>query len=147
MTSNGKSAAKNNRADGKRLSWKTVGLVLLALVSIGLYGVRTAKGDRYAPGTDDRASAQAVEPGVALNDAAKDAVGQTEDRGEAAPINLNTATGEELQTIRGIGPVKAEAILEYRRKAGAFTTIEELLNVKGIGEKTFEKIKGALFVQ
>jgi competence protein ComEA len=61
--------------------------------------------------------------------------------GEKAPVNLNAATVEQLATLPGIGPKVAERILEYRTKNGGFKKIEELMNVKGIGEKSFLKIK------
>ena len=56
-------------------------------------------------------------------------------------INLNTATIDQLETLPGIGRKTAERILEYRTKIGAFKRIEELMNVKGIGEKSFLKLK------
>jgi len=56
-------------------------------------------------------------------------------------ININTATKEELQTINGIGPVTAEAIITYRIKNGPFIYLEDLMKVNNIGEKTYEKIK------
>jgi competence protein ComEA len=56
-------------------------------------------------------------------------------------INLNTATVDQLATLPGIGPKTAERIIEYRTKSGGFKKIEELMNVKGIGEKSFLKIK------
>ena len=56
-------------------------------------------------------------------------------------ININTATLEELQTIKGIGKKKAEAILKYRKEHGAFRTKEDLLQVKGIGKKALEVIE------
>ncbi len=59
-------------------------------------------------------------------------------------INLNSATAEQLQSLPGIGPATAKSILEYRTKAGKFKTIEEIINVKGIGEKKFQKIKDRL---
>jgi len=61
-------------------------------------------------------------------------------------VNLNTATAEQLQTLPGIGPAMAKRVLEYRAKVGKFTKIEELLNVKGIGEKRFQRIKDRLLV-
>jgi competence protein ComEA len=60
---------------------------------------------------------------------------------EKATLNLNAATAEQLATLPGIGPKVAERILEYRTKSGGFKKIEELMNVKGIGEKSFLKIK------
>lgn len=63
-----------------------------------------------------------------------------------AAVNLNTATEQELQTLPGIGPAKAKAIIDYRTTKGNFKTIEDLKNVKGIGEKTFDKFKSQLAV-
>jgi len=64
----------------------------------------------------------------------------------AAPLNLNTATETQLETLPGIGPAVAARILEYRQKNGGFKKIEELMNVKGIGEKSFLKIKALITV-
>ena len=61
-------------------------------------------------------------------------------------IDLNTATLDELCTLKGIGPVKAQAILDYREQYGGFVCIEEIMEVKGIGEKTFNKIKEYLYI-
>lgn len=58
-----------------------------------------------------------------------------------APVNLNTATQAQLETLPGIGAATAKRILEYRQKSGSFKKIEELMNVKGIGEKSFLKLK------
>ena len=63
-----------------------------------------------------------------------------------AAINLNTATKDELVALPGIGPAKAQAILDYRSAHGAFKSIEELKDVKGIGAKRFEKLKGEFTV-
>ncbi|SUM33322.1 ComE operon protein 1 [Staphylococcus gallinarum] len=56
-------------------------------------------------------------------------------------INLNLATESELQNVPGIGSSKAKAIIEYRNENGAFTTVEDLKKVNGIGVKTFEKLR------
>ena len=63
-----------------------------------------------------------------------------------AAINLNTATKDELVALPGIGPAKAQAILDYRNAKGSFKSVEELKDVKGIGAKRFEKLKGELAV-
>jgi competence protein ComEA len=70
---------------------------------------------------------------------------QQESAGEL--VNINTASTEELQTLNGIGPAKAEAIIAYREEKGGFQKKEDLLNVSGIGEKSFEKMEEAITVQ
>jgi competence protein ComEA len=61
-------------------------------------------------------------------------------------ININTATVDQLQTLPGVGPSLARSILEYRQKVGKFKKIEEILNIKGMGEKKFQRIKDRLVV-
>jgi comEA protein len=62
-------------------------------------------------------------------------------------ININTATAEELVTLPMIGEVRAASIIDYRTKNGPFRTIEDIISVKGIGEKTFAKIKDAICIE
>ena len=59
----------------------------------------------------------------------------------SAPVNLNTATVAQLEALPGIGKATAERILEYRQKSGGFKKIEDLMNVRGIGEKSFLPLK------
>ncbi len=63
-----------------------------------------------------------------------------------AAVNLNTATLDELVALPGIGPAKAQAIIDYRTKSGGFKSVEELKDVKGIGAKRYEKLKAELIV-
>jgi len=58
------------------------------------------------------------------------------------PLDLNSATLDELIDLPGIGPVLAQRIIEYREKHGGFKTVEELLEIRGIGPKRFEQLKG-----
>lgn len=61
-------------------------------------------------------------------------------------VNINSATLEELKTLNGIGDAKANGIIEYREKNGGFTSIDQIKEVDGIGEKMFEKIKDKIEV-
>lgn len=62
-------------------------------------------------------------------------------------INLNTATKSELMSLPNVGEVTAQRIIDYRSEHHGFTIIDELMNVKGIGEKTFERIKNEVSVE
>ncbi|WP_332647341.1 helix-hairpin-helix domain-containing protein [Lysinibacillus sp. 54212] len=62
-------------------------------------------------------------------------------------VNLNKAEEAELTTLPGIGPAKAQAILAYRQENGGFKTIEDLKEVTGIGDKTFEKLKDSIDIK
>ncbi|CAH2715467.1 ComE operon protein 1 [Neobacillus rhizosphaerae] len=61
-------------------------------------------------------------------------------------ININKADEAELQKLPGIGPAKAKAIVEYRNTSGPFKAVEDLKNISGIGDKTFEKLKDLIMV-
>ena len=67
--------------------------------------------------------------------------------GNTGKINLNKATAEELTQLKGIGMKYAEKIVQYRDKNGPFKTVEDLLNVQGIGPRTLEKNKGHIVVK
>jgi len=64
----------------------------------------------------------------------------------AGPVNINTASVAELDALPGIGAKTAALIVEYRQKNGPFKKVEELMNVRGIGEKNFLKLKPQLTV-
>lgn len=61
-------------------------------------------------------------------------------------VNINTATSEQLQTVKGIGPATARKIIEYRDAHGPFASVDELLNIDGIGAKTVQKLRGKVTV-
>ena len=63
-----------------------------------------------------------------------------------AAVNLNTATLEELESLKGVGPVKAQAIIDYRKKNGGFKTTADLDNVPGFGDKTMANLKSEVSV-
>jgi comEA protein len=64
----------------------------------------------------------------------------------AGKVNLNTATVSQLEDLPGIGPALAARIVEHRQKNGAFKSVEDVMAVKGIGEKNFARIQGSLTV-
>jgi competence protein ComEA len=61
-------------------------------------------------------------------------------------LNLNAATAEQLEALPGVGKATADRILEYRQKSGGFKKVEDLMNVRGIGEKSFLKLKPLITV-
>ncbi len=65
---------------------------------------------------------------------------------ETKLININTANQEELESLPGIGEVKARAIINYRTQNGYFLNLEELMNVEGIGQKTFDQLKDLITI-
>jgi competence protein ComEA len=90
----------------------------------------TAAPPTYHPETDPAATQHTANPTVPT-------AGTTKPR---FPININTATVQELDLLPDIGPTRANAIVAYRQEYGPFTCVEDLLNVDGIGPKILEKI-------
>lgn len=62
-------------------------------------------------------------------------------------VNVNRASSAQLQTLNGIGPTKAQEIINYRKSHGGFKTVDELVNVKGIGPKTLLKMKSQVAIR
>jgi competence protein ComEA len=84
----------------------------------------------------ERSAAVTSASSVKASPAKTDTTGKT--------VNINQASLEQLATIKGIGPVMAKRILEFREKNGPFKKAEDLLSVKGIGEKKLEMLKGQI---
>jgi competence protein ComEA len=63
------------------------------------------------------------------------------------PINLNSASAEEFDLLPGIGPTHAADIVAYRTQHGSFNTIDEIMNIPGIGQATFDRIKDLIYVE
>lgn len=72
---------------------------------------------------------------------------QDNNKGESGKVNINTANQTELETLPGIGTATAEKIIDYRNKNGKFSTIEDIQNVKGIGQAKYENIKENICVK
>lgn len=77
---------------------------------------------------------------------AQQAAGQSGAEQQATQLNLNTAKAADLEKLPGIGAATAARIIEYRDQNGPFKKVEDLMNVKGIGEKTFLKLKPLVMV-
>lgn len=105
-------------------------------------GAGTAAIEKPAPGD---ATAERPAGGMGTTHTGKPSPGQRSQPGAdpslAGLINLNTATREELMTLRGIGEVRADQILRYRQEHGAFGRKEDIMNVPGIKEGAYQKIK------
>ena len=86
------------------------------------------------------------EEGQVENNACIEEKTESEKKQPSAMVNINTATKEELMTLSGIGETKAEAIISYREKT-PFQKIEDLKNVSGIGDSTFEELKSNITVE
>jgi len=84
---------------------------------------------------------------LASGDQAQDAAANETNRPAPAKININVATAEELERLPNIGKLKAERIVEYREENGDFTSAEDIIKVKGIGEETLETIRDLIRVE
>ncbi|MBO4446068.1 MAG: helix-hairpin-helix domain-containing protein [Clostridia bacterium] len=109
-----------------------LGTAILLLAGVILYNVFF---------TEPQVAEPAVAPSETVSAAETTTVSTTETTAPAyTKVNINTATAEELETLSGIGPAKAQAIVAYRETNGPFSSVNELVNVSGIGEKTLAKI-------
>jgi competence protein ComEA len=116
--------------------------------------VETRRGNEPAPSTKEDGMLRLLTLfiAVALSAAQPSAQGQkaatprADAKPAVAPINLNTATAAELEKLPGIGQKVAARIVEYRQKNGPFKKVEELMNVQGIGEKSFLQFRSQLTV-
>ena len=95
--------------------------------------------------TEEEAAQMAQQGSLPSLPGAEAAAGQEEGQ-EASKVNINTAGKDELMTLTGIGETRAEAILAYRQETGGFQVPEDLMQVEGIKEKTFEKLKDQITV-
>ena len=97
-------------------------------------------------------AAMAVVPVAAVQQAKSPAPASKSSRASKAapaptsPININTATQAQLESLPGVGPKAAQRVIEYRKANGSFKKVEDLMNVKGFGEKTFLKLKPMLTI-
>lgn len=109
--------------------WRAViFLVLVILIGAGFWGLRRFNPALFLGKPDFIAVPNENQPQQSVED-------------KPALLNINTASVEELQTLSGIGPQMAKRIIQYREEHGNFTSVDALMEVKGLGEKTLEKLK------
>lgn len=89
---------------------------------------------------------QLVVPHVGEAPAPAAATGSTGGGVSGGKVNLNTATDEQLQTLPRVGPAMAAKIIAWRTQNGRFTSVDDLMNVDGVGQKTFDGLKGLVTV-
>ena len=103
-------------------------MILLTLAFLGALAYFSAHGE---PATVTDGYTVAVERSVPAEEIVP----------ERQPVDINSATAEELQQLMGVGPVLAQAIVDYRAEHGPFASVDELLEVSGIGEAKLEGIR------
>lgn len=144
------------QSNGVKQSDVLVGIALLLIAAVFAYlgfsqpkvsndyTVEQTTAQVYSPEFDETTQGStSASQNYAQNSSYVDSDTQTNSDAETSvsfPINLNTCTKEELMAIDGIGDARAEAILAYRDKLGGYTSVEQLKDISGIGDKTFEKI-------
>ena len=124
----------------QKQAWFVIGIACLLCAGMILYSMFF---------TDPWVGGEGAPPEVSSLASGVSAVSQTSDTASGAAsssepqekLDLNTATLEELEALPAIGPVRARAILQYREESGPFYTVEQVVEVEGIGEKTLEKIR------
>lgn len=105
-----------------------------------------AGGTQAAPGGAGGAGADGTKPGGTGSGSATNGGKADGADGAEGKVNLNTADAAQLETISGIGPATAEAIIAWRESNGSFTSIEQLLDVRGIGPAKFEAMRDAVTI-
>ncbi len=129
----------------KRIQWLTAVSLVFALFIVGLFSLRNfGRSHRSSLSLRNETSTSAVTPTADLS---RNEPAPTESTQPAGPVNINTATLEQLDTLSGIGPSLAQSIIEFRETNGPFKAVGELMNVSGIGEKRMEAIWNLVTVE
>lgn len=128
----------------KVLFWFLSVIFILSCVCLLLLSVLTSQPDLVYVNDISAATTAAENIPLVSEDNIVSPVGSSEPT--AALININTASKEELKSLSGIGDAYAERIIEYREQNGGFDSIEEIMEISGIGESKFEAIKDLITI-
>lgn len=122
--------------NNKTQTFALIGVALFIVGAILLY-VSLSSPKVYDDNENQLSATEQEHYSVKSNDTADDS---------AFPVNINTATVQDLQLVEGIGESRAKNIVAYRESIGGFSSVEELKNIDGIGDKLYEKISPYLTV-
>lgn len=121
-----------------------VGIIVVFIIQITPADSRTIVVENMS--ASDTVSNDNINNDVILTISETEVFSEKSSNTENGKININMATAHELRKIDGIGETKAAAIIEYREEHGPFSSVDDLVNVSGIGEKTVEKIRNMITV-
>jgi competence protein ComEA len=108
------------------------------------HGSSNTQGSGTESNTDTSGKTAGLQSGSGKTSSSKQTsnkASSTASKTPSGPVNINTASESELESVSYLGPTKAQAIIDYRNSHGSFKSVDELDNVKGIGAKTIEKIR------
>lgn len=129
--------------DSKRQTLTMIGIVLLVVAGVIMYA-GLSQPRVYEPTASTQQSTTAVPDTSAVTE--KSVTAASDSSNVSYPINLNTATYDELVTIDGVGDVRANQILQYRDAIGGYSSVEQIKEISGIGDALYNQISPFLTV-